>query len=341
MRKRLAFTLVELLVVIAIIGILIALLLPAVQAAREAARRSQCSNHLKQMGLAFHNHHDTHGFFPSAGRHWQDYPIFRGDTASAVNHGAPEIAPIQNAGWTFQILPYIEQETVHEGGPSNDPNEFRTLAIRTAIPTFFCPSYRKPTAHRAGPFMHWYRDQNWERSGAYEHAQCDYAGCCIGASSDPNATHCTWDHAGVQRCYWEGVGAIIRTAGEPRQDYAGGRVSIKVISFSDVRDGSSNTLLIGEKRTALGNASIVSWNDDQGCMSGWDPDNMRRSTLRPMQSYSGTDTANGDRHFGSPHPGGFNAVFCDGAVHNVPYTIDFATFRFLCYREDGATVSAP
>jgi prepilin-type processing-associated H-X9-DG protein len=325
--------LVELLVVIAIIGILIALLLPAVQAAREAARRSQCSNHLKQMGLAFHNHHDVYQFFPSAGRAWQDYPTYGGDTASAVSHGPPEVAPKQNAGWAFQILSYIEQEAVHKGGPSNDPNEFRTLAIRSKIPTFFCPSYRKPTAHRAGPFMHWYRDQSWERSGAYEHAQCDYAGCCIETG--------TWDYAGQWKSMWEGIGAIVRTAGESDSRIDGGRVHDKVISFSDIRDGSSNTLLIGEKRTALGRASMVSWNDDQGYVAGWDPDTLRRSNLRPMQSYSGTDSANGDRHFGSPHPGGFNAVFCDGAVHNVPYTIDFATFRFLCFREDGATVSAP
>ena len=340
MGKRLAFTLVELLVVIAIIGILIALLLPAVQAAREAARRSQCSNHLKQFGLAFHNHHDTHGFFPSAGRAWQDYPVFVGDTASNVVHGAPEIAPIQNAGWTFQILSYIEQETVHEGGPSNDPNEFRTLAIRTMIPTFFCPSYRKPVAHLSGPMMHWYRDQNWERSGTYEHAQGDYAGCCM-MWSGGNDRHCNWDHAGQQKCYWEGVGAIIRTAGEARSGINNGNVSKKVISFTDIRDGSSNTLLIGEKRTALGRAAIVSWNDDQGYISGWDPDNMRSSTFKPMPSYAGDDTANGDRHFGSAHPGAFNAVFCDGAVHNVSYNIDFDVFRFLCYREDGATVDVP
>src|SRR3954454_4369541 len=89
MRRRHGFTLIELLVVIAIIGVLVALLLPAVQMAREAARRTQCTNNLKQLGIAMHNHHDTEGTFP---------------------YGAWNTTPL--ATWTFRVLPYLEQTTV-------------------------------------------------------------------------------------------------------------------------------------------------------------------------------------------------------------------------------------
>src|SRR5580704_8904340 len=106
--SRRGFTLIELLVVIAIIAVLAALLLPAVQAVREAARRTQCTNNLRQIGLAFQMHHDLWKYFPTAGGDWGTPPTY-------IN-GSPAIGAKQGAGWGFQILPYIEGESAWRGG---------------------------------------------------------------------------------------------------------------------------------------------------------------------------------------------------------------------------------
>jgi prepilin-type N-terminal cleavage/methylation domain-containing protein len=136
---RSGFTLVELLVVIAIIGVLVALLLPAVQAARESSRRTKCSNSIRQFGLAFQNHHDTLNIFPDGGENWDPVTWSR-----VMAGGAPAVAPKQNWGWGYQILPYIEQQSVWSA-----PTD---AAVRGAvIPIYFCSSRRKPMAITVGP----------------------------------------------------------------------------------------------------------------------------------------------------------------------------------------------
>jgi prepilin-type N-terminal cleavage/methylation domain-containing protein len=146
-----AFTLVELLVVIAIIGVLVALLLPAVQAARESARRTQCSNHLKQIGLGFQLHHDTFGACPTGGE--------GADPARTWSGGAPATGVAQRWNWAYQILPYIEQQNLYQ---NNDDN----VVKGTPIKIYSCPTRRPP--------------QVWDinHSGSVGlRAQIDYAAC--------------------------------------------------------------------------------------------------------------------------------------------------------------------
>ena len=156
---RSGFTLVELLVVIAIIGVLVALLLPAVQAARESARRSQCTNNLKQIGLGWLNHESNHGFFPSAG--W-----------SSWHAGDPEMGAgrEQPGGWMYQILPFIELQSNY-----NLPSDGNKLAITaqqkagtvslqaTPVEAFQCPSRRPAQALAFGTDQPGWTPRNSDR----------------------------------------------------------------------------------------------------------------------------------------------------------------------------------
>src|SRR5688500_2633618 len=127
-QSRRAFTLVELLVVIAIIGVLVALLLPAVQAAREASRRTHCRNNLRQIGLAVTNHHDAKGHYPP-GRVREDQ---------------------FGASWAFELLPYMEQQQIHQAFDESlrVDDDRNAQAMRTPVPAFYCPSRRQPVADR-------------------------------------------------------------------------------------------------------------------------------------------------------------------------------------------------
>lgn len=297
MRKHSSgFTLVELLVVIAIIGILVALLLPAVQAAREAARRMQCSNHLKQQALAVHNHHDTYKVFPTGGEHWSFAPDY---TAS----GSPEVAKRQRAGWGFQILPFIEQNAIWQGVGTTIQQK-QIAAISAKIPIYFCPTRRAPVAFSN---TSWYGP-----GGTYEHAQTDYAGSSLYTASG----------------FAEGVGAIVKTNSARNME----------IGFANIVDGTSNTLLIGEKRLNVQLKNQFQGDDNEGYSSGWDHDVIRDTNRSPLPD---PKTGFGDYRFGASHPGAFNVALCDGSVRNVPYTVDLAVFRNLGHRIDGNPITLP
>ena len=144
--RRKAFTLVELLVVITIIGILVMLMLPAVQSVREAARRIECANHLKQIGLAFHAHHTAMGAFPNGGGGYslpRTWVLASSGTSQSWSSGStPAPFDKQSWAWGYQILPYIDQVALWQ-------NKNDQLVTSTPLAAYFCPSRRKPCASAA------------------------------------------------------------------------------------------------------------------------------------------------------------------------------------------------
>ena len=312
------FTLVELLVVIAIIGILIALLLPAVQAAREAARRTQCKNHLKQIGLAMHNFVDTHGVFPTGGdAPWPDIANYGGR--------APWGPDKQGLGWQFQILPFMEQETVYKLGS-------QVQLEQQSIPQYTCPSRTSTDRRQASRVLN------------------DYAGATPGNNFDDENTfwqdrgNATWVVSFNRR--WHGV--IVRSnwhnevqRGSPSPSQTAG--STPPIGFAEILDGSSNTLMVGEKRLRPSAYVWGDWHDDRGWTDGWDPDTMRSTAFKYGPDTDLSGRPNGCIHscaydFGAAHPSAGNFLFADGSGHTVGYTIDTQMFNWLGDRRDGETV---
>lgn len=272
--SRRAFTLVELLVVIAIIGILLGMLLPAVQSVREAARRAECSNGVRQITLAFHLHHDSHGFFPSGGWDWFRPP----------NVG---IGKDQHAGWGYQILPYIEANSIYESDP--------LTAIASPNNIFFCPSRRAPqTVVGEDSYFPRFRVDTVTR------ALCDYAG--------------------------------------GNRDGTGPLQQMTPLSFSDITDGTSNTLLVGDKRLNVFELGELQDDDNEGYTAGWNEDTIRRTDLPPAADYS-SPVGDGEKLFGSSHPSTLNIGLVDGSVIPITYSIDPDVFARLGNREDGVAFS--
>ncbi len=316
MRLKIAkrgFTLIELLVVIAIIGILIALLLPAVQAAREAARRMQCANNLKQVGLGFHLHNDANRFLPNGGElYWQNRTWVG---------TRPARTPNQFWGWGYQVLPYLEQADVW--GLTIDSDAFVK-----PISTLFCPTRRSDTQMVFSIYWGIYSP-----SSPGIRAMTDYAG------------NAGLDTTGNQGQYILGNGkdgTVVR-----RPDGTTLRSHSESLAKLTTEDGTSCTILIGEKCMNVGVIGTAQTDDDGGFIEGWDWDSIRWGWFPPSPDWfnsnpiSANDGSNIPLHaaFGSSHPGGFQAVFGDGSVRLIKFEVDFTLFGYICSRYDGQLVT--
>ncbi len=342
LRKPKGFTLVELLVVIAIIGVLIALLLPAVQQAREAARRMQCSNNLKQIGLALHNFHDTYGALP-CGQVDDDNDSF---------------------AWSFLLLPQMEQGNLFEqvqnytngsnqspvfimkGGrhrlpsPECDPNSSNidTCGDRSRnrwgdlnnilrdsssiIDGYLCPSDVLPAQDDEGYAKNNYLgNMGWAFRDGTNHDGTEQYGCASFSGSRQNG--------------------ILRFDNQNDTTY--------MTTFAEITDGLSNTVAVGEvsesneiraDNTGTNRYPLMSGGNGAGCNGQG-----IAATMRLMDSEffinRRDNTFYSDLSYGSKHPGGAQFLLADGSVHFVPETVQVSVYRAMGSRNDGVAFELP
>jgi prepilin-type N-terminal cleavage/methylation domain-containing protein len=333
--RRAGFTLVELLVVIAIIVLLMALLLPAIQKVREAANRMRCGNNLKQICIAFHNFHNDFKRFPNGGT---DYWV-------GIDYGggaSPSQPPNQTVGFFYQILPYIEQDSLWRTFSDDSWNQAGPVS-RTLIPLYFCPSRRFPGRSYTGRSMN------------------DYAAAIPGANW-PGAPNPPSVNSGSD-LYWGskydhgGIVARCENWSNSKQNEAAGPDADLKITFASITDGTSNTILMAEKWISPSKYDLGTAADDEGWCCGWDEDIIRITAAPPQKDFTylvGDEWGAGGNDprawgqsnwnqtaycFGSAHPAGINAVFGDGSVRNVGYNVDAVVFWRLGGRNDGVAVS--
>jgi prepilin-type N-terminal cleavage/methylation domain-containing protein/prepilin-type processing-associated H-X9-DG protein len=351
-RQPAGFTLVELLVVIAIIGILVALLLPAVQAAREAARRTQCKNNLKQISIACLNHENTHKTFPYGG--WGF--VWMGDPDQGVG-------PQQPGGWIYSVTPFLEEQNIYQvGGGLPWPQKMAELGKQMAhvIPSFVCPSRRSAVGLPAfNPNGDPADGGKFPRNADLPPtvAKTDYAingghtrvpatptesgqpsADCLQSTNDPFGGGMTG--GSYPNCAWHAVLADVE------RNFTGISTWRAAARISQITDGTSKTVLVGEKSMCprfyeLGYGDGSDFNKDNGgdnssMYQGYDWDNTRWIGNEPAQdSDSGDFTAGHHANYGSAHAGGVNMSFCDGSVRTIDYSIDERVWGTYGNREDG------
>ena len=328
--QRSAFTLVELLVVIAIIGVLVALLLPAVQAAREAARRSSCTNNMKQLGIAMHNHHDTFNRFPPGCA--RDQKPF-GNASNQIDGGG------WGTSWKVYILPYIEQNNIYDkwvfdgnsSGYTHSTN--MPLVNRVMIKTYRCPSTVFPDFYAAS-----------HNNGSIQMMTC-YTGIAGAYSSSAPFNNCGSGGSG----YTAEDGAL----------YANSTVNMAALT-----DGTSNTIMVGEQSDHLrdannqpipGSYTAITSQGPHGWTMGsgqkevgkaYTERHFNCTTVQYNINQRGLPNSGGTGHntgnnipLSSRHAGGCIVSMADGSSRFLSQTIELNVLLSACSGKDGQVVA--
>jgi len=320
--RRRGFTLVELLVVIAIIGVLVGMLLPAVQTARESGRRTVCTNNLKQIGLAMHGHHDARKALPRG--YFGVYPGFSGEARDAANAcswswGALILPFMENQDYYDKFNPYVQRLADVPTGAGS----IAATYLNRSFPPYRCPSDSKAEATNSNTGMNILINGNgstsWEcptSNYAANNTSCTDGGKFVGASN----TAWQWGTApAVNGIFWRDSAVTMR----------------------DITDGTSKTVLVGEK----------AWKTKAALAFGSVCTNEKLTIRRALGTAADplNDPAGGMYAYSSEHGGTILFLFCDGAVRPISETIDHkpdnvyvsgtptvtSLFERLCSRNDG------
>jgi prepilin-type N-terminal cleavage/methylation domain-containing protein/prepilin-type processing-associated H-X9-DG protein len=312
MKRHSAFTLVELLVVVAIIGVLVALLLPAIQSARESARRTSCANNLRQLALAVHGYHDAHGQLPS---------LYNGpqEPRTGVSFG------LDTFSWQTAILPYIEEKSLEKmfDFSQNAVHAVNQPAVNQVFKMASCPSTPRASLMARGL---------WFGRGKF----------------NEQLTAATTDYASSEG-YLEGLtDCLVGAWGElvPSENYWD-KPKVRRVSFTHISDGLAQTTLILERaglpdRYLKGGAVVEPHNPPAfrtwGNVGLWAIS--AETLLNHLQIESGAAAVNGDNLHGmySFHPGGAQVAFCDASVQFLPDSMSAASVYALITREAGDRV---
>jgi prepilin-type N-terminal cleavage/methylation domain-containing protein len=327
-RRTVGFTLVELLVVVAIIAVLVGLLLPAVQAAREAARRGQCANNIKQLAVAVEAHKSLIGHFPTGG--WDQNSLLLAGNGNAWQ---------QPRGWCYTLLPFMEYKQIYD---SAEPDP-ALLDTKTPVPALACPSRRGSSIGPGADVMTDYAANRGAWASPAPTSNTDAPRVTVFGA---NVGGLTGSPSTFGPAEWQTVAQTL--SGTQAVLLGAGTVPTGGIMFAGsalppaaIRDGASNTYLLAEKyvpRTAY--ATGVSPGYALCAYVGDSPDTLRGGH-RPPESDPTPAAVGMEGAFGGPHLGVFMAAMCDGSVRSFAFEINPAVHFLLACRADRQAVQVP